>query len=493
MEPNISCAVRFKMSEKTDYDVIVAGSGLAGMTSAAMAAKGGASVLLVDRNDEINVGKKTVWGWSCGDAVAASHIAFLEKHLNTKFDKPELDLKVDGVLALSPDLQAKYPFDGDGYSLDRPAFERKLLKLAKGYKIDYMHNFDVSGPVVENGFVCGINGKDMDGKQVTFRSKIVIDALGVSTVIRRNLPENPFVDRSVDIDDIESTGRYIYSFELEKEDEKYYDPKYALIHLNNDLAPGGYGWVFPKSGNRVNIGLGVQKRSLDIRNKKFGLNDNLQKLIDNYVKWIPIFKNLKLDEKDNNGKGIWSVPVRRQMESLVFNGYMGAGDSMTMPNPISAGGIGPALIAGILAGNVAAKAVQGGDVSVTGLWQYNLDFNVEYGSKMAGMEAFRIYLQSLSNEILNYGMKNFLTKKEASDLTVGLIPELSIADKAKLILKGMKNINAFSNLVFTVKKMKELNELYLNYPKSASEFAPFKARVVHEIEGIKRRFPPASA
>ena len=28
------------------------------------------------------------------------------------------------------------------------------------------------------------------------------------------------------------------------------------------------------------------------------------------------------------------------MESLVYDGYMGAGDSMVMPNPISAGGIG---------------------------------------------------------------------------------------------------------------------------------------------------------
>ncbi|MCL4350282.1 MAG: NAD(P)/FAD-dependent oxidoreductase [Candidatus Thermoplasmatota archaeon] len=481
------------MSGKSDYDVIVAGAGLAGMTSAAMAARDGASVLLVDRNDEINVGKKTVWGWACGDAVAASHIAFLEKHTGVKFDKPELDLRVDGVLALSPDLEARYPFEGDGYSLDRPAFERKLLKIAKGYKIDYMHNFDVSAPIIENGFVTGIKGKDMDGKETSFKSKIVIDTLGVSTVIRRNLPENPFVDRMVDIDDIESTGRYIYSFELERPDERYYDPKYALIHLNNDLAPGGYGWVFPKSGNRVNIGLGVQKRSLDIRNKKMGKNDNLQKLIDEYVKWVPIFKNLKVDTTDGNGKGIWSVPVRRQMESLVFNGYMGAGDSMTMPNPISAGGIGPALIAGILAGKVAASAVKNGDVSVAGLWKYNLDFNEAYGSKMAGMEAFRIYLQSLSNDILNYGMRNFLTRKEASDLTVGMIPELSLSQKAKMVLKGMKNINAFGNLVFTVKKMKEFNEIYSNYPKSPKEFEPFKKKVVHEIEAIKERFPPASA
>jgi hypothetical protein len=64
-----------------------------------------------------------------------------------------------------------------------------------------------------------------------------------------------------------------------------------------------------------------------------GKSDNLQTLIDNYVKWLPNFKKLDIDEADGNGKGIWSVPVRRQMESLVFNGYMGAGDSMTMPNP----------------------------------------------------------------------------------------------------------------------------------------------------------------
>ena len=48
----------------------------------------------------------------------------------------------------------------------------------------------------------------------------------------------------VDIDDIESTGRYIYNFAREKDDSNYYDSRYALIHLNNELAPGGYGWVF---------------------------------------------------------------------------------------------------------------------------------------------------------------------------------------------------------------------------------------------------------
>jgi Dehydrogenases (flavoproteins) len=58
------------MTSSNDYDVIVAGAGMSGSLAAAMAARGGASVLLVDRNKEESVGKKTVWGWTCGDAVA---------------------------------------------------------------------------------------------------------------------------------------------------------------------------------------------------------------------------------------------------------------------------------------------------------------------------------------------------------------------------------------------------------------------------------------
>ena len=477
------------MKSGGEYDIIVAGAGLAGTLAAAAAARKGKNVLLLDRNPEAEVGKKTVWGWTCGDAVAGSHIDFVQKKMGIQFGEPELDRRVDGVYALSPDLKTKFMFEGVGYTLDRPEFESKLLQIAKKSGANYMSEFEVQGPIIEGKKVVGIHGRDKNKEEFTFKSKVVIDALGISTVIRRNLPENPYVDRVIDTDDIESTGRYIYEFELNGEDLAYFDPDNALIHLNNVMAPGGYGWVFPKSGNRVNIGLGVQKKSLDIRNAKLGKKDNLQTLIDEYVKWNPLFKNLKLWNKNNNGKGSWSVAVRRNMESLVYEGYMGAGDSMVMPNPISAGGIGPALISGILAGENASKAIEANDTSVKGLWQYNVDYNQAYGKKMAGMEIFRIYLQSLNNDILNYGMKSFLTTKEASDITLGLIPELSVASKFKMVLKGARNISAFSNLVYVVGRMKSMNEIYEHYPENPDTFAPFKQKVVHMIEEAKHRFP----
>jgi len=464
---------------------------MSGSLAAAMAAKGGAKVLLLDRNEKREVGKKTNWGWVCGDAVASAHLDFINSMTGITFDFPELDHKVDGVVAISPDLKSRFRFDGQGYLLNRPIFEAKLLELAIKNGVDYLQKFEVEAPIIENNFVAGITGKDEKAQHAEIRAKVVIDALGIATTLRRKLPENPYVDRVVDIDDVESTGRFLYEAEMDHEDLNYYDTKNALIHLNQELAPGGYGWVFPKKGRKVNIGLGIQKRSLDIRNEKLGRKDNLHSLMEAYAKMLPVFKSLTpVEEGPNGSKGYWSVAVRHQLESLVFNGYMGAGDSMAMPNPISAGGIGPALVAGILAGRDAAEAVSNGDVSMAGLWKYNLDFNDSYGKKTAGLEVFRIYLQSLNNEVINYGMKNFLSSNEAISISYGNTPELSLAAKFKMVLKGATNIGAFTNLVYAVNEMKKLNSIYDKYPKDPSTFKAWKGLVAEEITEVKERFKP---
>ncbi|MGC8572234.1 MAG: NAD(P)/FAD-dependent oxidoreductase [Candidatus Micrarchaeia archaeon] len=474
-----------------EYDIIVAGSGVAGSLAAAVAAKSGLNVLLIDKNKETEPGKKTNWGWVCGDAVAKSHLDFVSSRIGLNFSSPELDHKVEGVVAYSPDMKSKFPFEGEGFILDRPEFVKKLHAYAIKNGAHYISEFDVEAPIIKDNYVVGVSGKDKKSENKSYYAKIVIDALGISTNLRRKLPDNPYIDRTIDIDDIELTGRYIYDSEIEGNDPTYYDQNYAIIHLNQKLAPGGYGWVFPKSKKgRVNIGLGVQQRSLKIRNEKLNKSDTLQALIDEYVKYVKVIKNPILYNKDNNGKGVWSVSVRRQLECLVYNGYMGAGDSMAMPNPISAGGIGPALVAGILAGENAVRAINNKDYSIKGLWQYNLDFNKEYGNKTAGMEVFRIYLQSLNDDIINYGFKNFLTDKEAVDLIYGRIPELSVTTKFKMILKGAANINAFTNLKYAVDEMNILNKMYEQYPESPDKFVEWKHKVVSEIEKVKERFKP---
>lgn len=472
-----------------EYDVIVAGAGISGATAAAMAGKLGKRVLLLDRNTAEEPGKKTIWGWVCGDAVARSHISFVQENLGNTFSEEALGLKVDGVIALSPDLGYKLPFEGEGYSLERPVFGRALYDEAIKNGAEFRGKFSVEGPILEDGKVKGISGKNEKGEEERIRAKVVIDALGIASLLRRKLPENQYIDKEIDYEDIELTGRFIYQTKDPYNDLKYYDEKNALIHLNQQMAPGGYGWVFPKTDGRVNVGLGVQHKSLEIRNKKFGSTDNLKSLIGKYVKWNPIFKEYKTDDSYKNGEGYWSVSVRRQMEGMVFPGYLGAGDSMASANPLSAGGIGPALIGGILAGKAAAKAVESEDSSLENLWSYNVDYVKQYGKSMAGLELFRIFLQSMNNEDIDYGMKSFITYEEAVEITYGRIPELSLTKKVSKLVRGVGGLRTFRDLVWTTNKMKELNAIYANYPRTPKEFPEFKKQVVSIVNEAKVRMP----
>ena len=145
-----------------EYDVIVAGAGVSGATAAAMAGKLGKRVPLIDRNTAQEPGKKTVWGWVCGDAVAKSHITYIQKNLGNTFSDHALGLKVDGIIALSPDLGYKLPFNGEGYS--------------------------VEGPIVEDNVVKGVFGKSEKGEEEKIRGKVTIDALGIASLLRRKLP-----------------------------------------------------------------------------------------------------------------------------------------------------------------------------------------------------------------------------------------------------------------------------------------------------------------
>ncbi|HVP23317.1 MAG TPA: hypothetical protein VMS77_05340, partial [Conexivisphaerales archaeon] len=67
------------MAQEPDYDVIIAGGGMSGLLTAASVgvySKGKARVLVVDRNPVSEPGKKTVNGWTCGDATSKNSLEY---------------------------------------------------------------------------------------------------------------------------------------------------------------------------------------------------------------------------------------------------------------------------------------------------------------------------------------------------------------------------------------------------------------------------------
>ncbi|MDA4134398.1 MAG: NAD(P)/FAD-dependent oxidoreductase [Thaumarchaeota archaeon] len=483
---------------KTDYDVIIAGGGMAGLITASAIgfySKKSARILVMDRNPPEEAGKKTNNGWTCGDATSMNSLRFLEKNIGIKYESPELEHPVKGVLVYSPDHKTKVRFEGEGFILNRKLLPQRQVRDAKSFDVEFKFNLSADRLVAENGYVTGVTGREDDGTPFKATAKIVIDATGSSSVLRKFLPIESYIEKEIDMDDIEATGRYILDFERGKEDETFFTPDYCLIHLDQFIAPAGYAWVFPKGKNRVNIGLGVSKSGLNRRNKKFKLNDNLQSLIDKYVKDNPAIKTWKLSAGpafEGNSKGNWQVPVRRHNDCMVANGFAVVGDAAWLPRPLDAGGIGPSMYAGVILGKVVAHALEAKDYSQESLWGYNVEYMTTHGYQMASFEVLRRYLQTLTNEQINYGMKHFLSEEDVRAISERRHPEFNRTQMMNpiLLLRALSEYDLAKGLRYTAKKSQTLVQHNLAYPTTPGGFVAWRKTLLGEIQETTERFKP---
>ncbi|MCS7146196.1 MAG: NAD(P)/FAD-dependent oxidoreductase [Nitrososphaerota archaeon] len=486
-------------------DVVVVGGGVAGTHTAMSVARfsgGRLSVTLIDRNPSSEFGKKTKTGWSCGDAVSRKSMDFACDNIGISYGYPEIEHQVEGVLVYSPDHESRVLFDGDGYILNRRVWAMRQLEYLVKMGVEVLHRVDVHSVLVEDGFVAGVSGKNLaTGEDVKIRAKVVVDASGSASKLRSNLPIKSNIEREIDKEnDVIGTGRYIVEFERGEEDETWFDPRYCIIHLDQVLAPGGYSWVFPKGENKANIGLGILKRLLHKRNAKLGINENIQDLIEKYLGMNRVVRNPRpstspLDE--NNIFNIWQVPVRRQNDCLVANGFAIVGDAAWMPRPIDAGGIGPALEASVILGRCIVEALEAGDVSEAGLWKYNVEYVRRRGYQMASFEVLRRYLQGLSNERISFGMKYFLSQEDVESIKRREHPRFPLLTSLKRYLldselrrRVREDPGLAKGLRIAAEKSRRLIRLYSEYPENPASFTKWHRRFLAELRDAYKRLSP---
>jgi digeranylgeranylglycerophospholipid reductase len=345
LEPEASSPLEFVRKE---YDVVVVGAGPAGATAARFAAERGLSVLLIEKRQEIGSPVR------CAEGINSEMLSQLlepeERWIASRVSKSQITIVDTGDV---------HSLAGEevGYILERRIFDRALSEKAVSAGAHVLVKTSVEGLIVDDGAVTGVSASD-GRTQMDIGAKVVIGADGVES----RVGQWAGLDCLLRPQDCLVCAQYMLAgIDV--------DSQCCYYYLGENLAPGGYAWVFPKGDRCANVGLGVQANLAET----FAL-EYLVRFISEQP-WLEQGSPVTLVTGN--------VPVGVAAGNTVTDGLMLVGDAARQADPLTGGGIANAMLAGRLAAGVAAGAVQDGNTSLAVLVEYQKRWEEGRGRKMA--------------------------------------------------------------------------------------------------------------
>ncbi|MHA2099136.1 MAG: hypothetical protein ACW99A_10645, partial [Candidatus Kariarchaeaceae archaeon] len=210
----------------------------------------------------------------------------------------------------------------------------------------------------------------------------------------------------------------------------------------------GYYWYFSRGKNEINIGLGYMMYD---RNRGSNIKEINRKVRERR------FPDAEILESQGD-----LIPARLPLPSCVLNGFMTVGDAAALANPLNGEGHGVALIAGIVAGKQAAKAILSDDISEKGLWEFNRKIWSKYGVINSWGIAFIKFMNK-------WGFKTFDWLIDSKILQEDDITTMNRDPHAKLNLisraiRGWYKPRILLSLRKTLKHARDIQNKAFNYP-----------------------------
>jgi digeranylgeranylglycerophospholipid reductase len=317
-------------------EALVVGGGPAGLVAAREFATRapGARVLLVERDRAIGAPVR------CGEGVGSAGLAEFINPAGADW----VSRRISRVILRAPDGTDVRVGGGDvGYVLDRTRFEPALAAQAGSAGAEIRVATEVTGLSRDgDGWRAMVSTPRGDSEVA---ARIVIAADGVEGMTARWAG----LDTRVPARDMESCAQYVMSGIA-------FDPDAILLHFGQEIAPGGYAWIFPKSERDANVGLGIVALHAGGRSARAHL--------DAYV--ARDFPGATI-----TGMTVGGVIVHPTIKRTVTDALLVCGDAAHMINPLSGGGIVNAMKAGRLAAHAAADALAAGDTNAAHLQGYH--------------------------------------------------------------------------------------------------------------------------
>jgi digeranylgeranylglycerophospholipid reductase len=350
---------------RSDYDCIVVGGGPGGAAAAKSAAESGARVILLEKDREVGIPVR------CGEAVGVQGLTSVLEP-----DPRWISNTIHGIVLVAPDgREVVVDIENAGYMLDRRIFDYDLVQIASSKGVEVLTKAYVYDLLKPNGVVRGVRVQYL-GEKFEIKGQLVIGADGVESRVGRwgGLRTN------MKMRDMESCMQMTLS-------NIKVDKRYIYFYLGKEVAPGGYLWVFPKSDSVANVGIGVSG--------EFARHKSAQRYLKEFI-----------DSRFPNAAVLYTVvggvPCSPTLKKITGDGLMLVGDAAHQVNPISGGGINSALVAGNIAGKIAAQAILDGDVSDKRLQAYPDQWHKRVGKSHERFYRIKQAVYKLTDDDLNH-------------------------------------------------------------------------------------------
>ena len=356
---------------KDEYDVVVVGAGPSGSTAARYAAMNGADVLLVEKRQEIGSPVR------CGEGVSME----IFKHVDIQPDLRWFVNQVTGARIFGPSgrhllIDAKNAGDEVGAVIERDEFDKHLAMLAARAGAEISTKTAVISLLHDDGKISGVTLRRM-GETRDVRAKLIIGADGFESQVAR------WAGMNTNLKTRDTTSNLQYrmtGLDL--------DPRFTDFYIGS-VAPGGYVWIFPKSRQVANVGIGL------LLSKIKGASE-AKDYLDAFIEKDSRFRNADILETVSGG-----VSVSAPLDRTVSDGIMLVGDAARMIDPLTGGGISNGVIAGSVCGRIAAEAVKAGDLSSEYLQRYEEGWRALLEEKLYRDYMAKEKLISLDDETLD--------------------------------------------------------------------------------------------
>jgi digeranylgeranylglycerophospholipid reductase len=297
-----------------------------------------------------------------------------------------------------------------GYILNRKIFDYDLAQMAVKAGVEVLTKAYVFDLLREDEKIVGVKFTHM-GRTFSVRSTLVVAADGVESRIGRWAG----IKTRTKMSDMETCVQYTVH-------DKSLADNHLHLFFSSKIAPEGYLWIFPKGDSRANIGLGISGNAAAKKAPVSYLNEFMAERFPHACVL-------------NSVAG--GVPCDHTLDTIVLDGLMLVGDAAHQVNPITGGGIAPALVAGQIAGQVAGRAIQQGDVSAKSLQDYPRRWHKAEGRNHQIFYKLKNYIYRLTDEELE-GIAEAGLKVPVEKRSLITLFKAALVKKPSLVLDAIK-------------------------------------------------------